>query len=78
MQDMNIKVFSLLNMAMEDIPSIKSPSKSLSPVRRSLDRAPPVPESNFFSLTSGDDNPYEEKKRDPEPLRVQKSKFEVQ
>ena len=66
---MNIKVFSLLNLAMEDIPSIKSPSKSFSPVRKSFDKAPPVPESNFFSLTSGDDNPYEPKKK-AEPLRV--------
>ena len=74
---MNIKVFSLLNLAMEDIPSIKSPSKSFSPARKSFDKAPPVPESNFFSLTSGDDNPYEEKKKPAEPLRVQKNKFEV-
>lgn len=70
LQDMNIKVFSLLNLAMDDIPSIKSPSKSFSPVRKSFDKAPPVPESNFFSLTSGDDNPYDEKKKTNEPLRV--------
>ena len=68
---MNIKVFAILNLAMDEIPSLKSPSKSVSPVRRSLDAPPPVPESNFFSLTSGEDNPYEdkEKKKSPEPIR---------
>ena len=43
----------------------------------SLDAAPPVPESNFFSLTSGEDNPYDEKKKSPDPIRQQKNRFET-